>query len=77
MEDEMMDLEEASGDTAEMQIATVAGGETESILVVLTSLFLLIAVSLISLKLYNQFGLFKDSATVKSEEKKLQSLYIK
>lgn len=77
MEEEFAELEEAGGDTAEMQVAAVGGGETESILVVLTSIFLLIAIALIMIKLYSSYGFFKSEDDLRQEEVRIEKKYLK
>lgn len=73
MDNEYVDLEEAAGDTAEMQITTVSAGETESILVVLTSIFLFIAISMLALKLYWNYDLWKDPGDLKNKENAIKT----
>jgi hypothetical protein len=76
MDEEFVDLDEVGvGDTAEMQITTVSGTETESTLVILTSIFLMVAIALIAIKLYTSYGFFKDPSALKSEENEIQQLY--
>jgi hypothetical protein len=58
MEEEIKDLQE-QGETAELPITTSSGGEMESILVLLTSVFLILAVLLIGTQLYTIYGLGK------------------
>lgn len=66
MEEEMKELQE-QGETAELPV-TSAGGEMESILVLLTSVFLVLAVLLIGTQLYSVYGLGK--AETKAERMK-------
>jgi preprotein translocase subunit SecG len=78
-EDEVVDLEQSEepenqgehfgGATAEMQITTVSGGETESILVVLTSIFMCIAIGMLLLKLHLTYDFFKEKADLEKEQK--------
>lgn len=73
MDGDVVNIEETGGgDTAEMQIASVSGGETESILAVLTSIFLIVATIIVALKLYLSYGFLKDPVILKDEESKIE-----
>lgn len=75
-EDEFGGMEDmGSGDTAEMQITTMSGTETESTLVILTSVFLIVAIGLLAIKLHVSYGFFKDPASLKTEESEIQQTF--
>lgn len=77
MEEDGVPVENEAGDTAEMQITAVSSGEIESILTVLTSIFLILATGIIALKLHITYGFFKDPNTLKKEEAKLYKIETK
>jgi len=66
MEEEIKEMQE-QGETAELPI-TSTGGEMESILVLLTSVFLVLSMLLVGTQLYTIYGLGK--AETKAERMK-------
>jgi hypothetical protein len=63
MDEEMKEVDE-QGDTAAVPITTASGGEMESVLIVLTSIFLVLAVLLVMAQLYSVYGLGKDTSKI-------------
>jgi hypothetical protein len=73
MADHEFDELEDQDHTAEMPMTAVSGAETESILVVLTSVFLLLATAMVLFLLHSVYGLGKDKGTLDKEIRAIES----